>query len=517
MTQPAVCLSNIHKRFGGVHALRGASLCVAPGEAHALVGANGAGKSTLVKILGGVLEMDAGEIRLFGRPASIRHPLDAAALGIGMVPQEPLLCDNLSVAENIVLGREPVRFAGAFAKSAAEDEARALLERVGLDDVDPQTPTATLDMAQRQLVQVARALGCRARVLILDEPTSAITAHEAQRLFELVARLRGEGTTVIYVTHRLREVFQVCQRVTVMRDGVDVATFDVGRCTEAELVAAMAGEGREVVFRRRAPEARTAPRAEPPVLEVRGLTRRGAFYDVSFSVAAGEILGIAGLVGAGRSELARALCGIDPVDRGEIRLRGRIVKPRNAFEASALGLSLLPEDRKVQGLVPQLTMRENISVSVVHRLSRWLGLVDRRREAALAEGYRGRLSIHSYSVEQLVSELSGGNQQKVLLARTLAQEPAVLVLDEPTRGVDVAAKADIHALIRELARRGLAVLLISSELGEVALLAHRILVMREGRVVRELPGEEATEELLLAYAAGAGEAPAAQRESAPGG
>lgn len=500
MTDYAVQMTGIRKRFGGVHALRGADLAVRRGECHALIGANGAGKSTLAGILGGSLRPDGGRICLFGEQVVLRNPHEGMAAGVGVVPQEPLLAMNMTLADNIMLGRENGRRMGLDHQSNTAETLR-LLEQVGLD-LAPDTPMAELDIAQQQLAQVARALGRDAKILILDEPTSAITTHECERLFQLISELRAGGVTLIYVSHRLPEVFRLADRVSVMRDGLTVRVLEAAETTREELIAAMAGEAQDdLQGTAQEPRAR-ANRAQTPLLDVDGLATRGKFGPLSFRLWHGEILGIAGLVGAGRSELAHGIAGVVPPTSGTTMLNGRFVVARNAAHGQRNGIVLLPEDRKAQGLIGQLTVRENISLSTTPRLSGALARISSRRERDLAHRYRELLSIQCSGIDQPVRELSGGNQQKVLLARALACEPQVLVLDEPTRGVDVRAKADMHHWVRDLAGRGMGVILISSELEEVVALSDRILVMREGRLVHEVSGAEATPRGILTHAAG---------------
>ncbi|MCX7597249.1 MAG: sugar ABC transporter ATP-binding protein [Armatimonadetes bacterium] len=517
ISEIALAVRGLRKRFGGVEALRGVDVTVRAGECHGLVGANGAGKSTLAKILAGVLRPDAGEIELFGRRMALPSPHAAEAAGIGLVPQEPMLCPNLSVAENLALGRERTTFWGTLRRRHEEAAARDLLSRVGLSHLDPATPVEVLNVADRQLVEVARALGADARLLILDEPTSAITAAEAENLFSLMRSLQERGVTLIYVSHRLAEVFALCDTITVLRDGQVAGVFTAAEITPTQVIEAMAGEAGARAITAEVEAARPAagweaptPSAqelqETPTLEVRGLSRRPHFEDVSFSVRAGEILGLAGLVGAGRSEIVRAIAGVDRPKAGLILLDGQPVRFSSPAEAIARGVVLLPEDRQTQGLVPQLGVRANVSLSILRRLLRALGLLNVGQEKVLAEDFIARLAIHCASPDQPVAELSGGNQQKVMAARTLACKPRVVLLDEPTRGVDVSAKADLHRLIRELADQGMAVVLVSSELQEVAALSDRIVVLREGRVVAEVPGAGATEKSLLALAAGQTEA-----------
>jgi ABC-type sugar transport system ATPase subunit len=500
----AVVVRGLRKRFGGVQALRGVDLRVRAGSCHGLVGANGAGKSTLAKILAGVLVPDAGQIQLFGAKVTLSSPAAAERLGVGLVPQEPMLAANLSLAENLALGRErPTRW-GTLAKHNERQQAAALLARVGLAHRAPTTPLAELNVAERQLVQVARALGAQARLLILDEPTSALTAQEAAHLFALLRRLQAEGVALIYVSHRLEEVFSLCDSITVLRDGLVAAVFEVPQTTPEQVIEAMAGAAGAQAITAEAGAERLPPPRGPVLLEVRGLSGRG-FADVSFAVRSGEVVGLAGLVGAGRSELVRAIAGLEPPRSGQVRLADHPVRFLSAAQAIAQGVVLLPEDRHTQGLVPLLGVRANISLSILAKLAGALGLLNVRRERAVARHYLDRLRIQCADLDQPVRELSGGNQQKVLVARSLACEPRVILLDEPTRGVDVAAKADIHRWIRELAQAGLAVVLISSELQEVAALSHRVLVLRQGRVVAEVAGEQTDEQELLRLAASGGQ------------
>ena len=497
----AVRVRGLRKSFGGVQALGGVDVEVRAGECHGLVGANGAGKSTLAKILAGVIRPEAGDIELLGRSVRIASPSAAERLGVGLVPQEPMVAPNLSVADNLALGRERTTAWGALRKPAERHRASALLAQVGLGHLSPTTAVAQLNVADRQLLQVARALGANARILILDEPTSAITASEAQNLFDLLRRLRADGVTLIYVSHRLEEIFANCDRVTVLRDGRVAGVFEVAQATPGEIIEAMAGAAGTEAITAEAAADRLPPPTGPVLLEVRNLSNPPFAHDISFAVRGGEVVGLAGLVGAGRSEVLRAIAGIDRAASGEVLVEGRPAVFQSAAQAIAHGVALLPEDRQAEGLVPQLGVRANISISILQRMVHALGLLDVTRERALAQDCVARFRVQCASVDQPVRELSGGNQQKVMVARTLACEPRVVLLDEPTRGVDVAAKADLHHWVREFARQGMAVVLVSSELQEVAALAHRILVLREGRVVAEVPGDGATERSLLALAA----------------
>ena len=475
----------ISKRFGGIQALEDVGFEVAPAEVHAVVGANGAGKSTLMKILTGVVTPDAGEVLLGGRPVRIPTPRAAHELGIGLVPQETTLCENLSIAENVFLGRDLW-----FRPRALEAEARRRLADLGLD-FDPALPVSRLSVGQKQLVQIVRALAFEPRVLALDEPTASLSEGEVERLFRILRDLKSRGVTLFFVSHRLKEIQAIADRATVLRDGRFVATVPARETPREELVRHMAG--REVAVER----GRTAATADE-ALSVHALSGIG-FRDVSFAVRKGEILGLFGLVGAGRTELARALFGIDPAESGEVRVAGGAVRIRTPQDAIAAGIGLVPEDRKLQGLVLKMRIAPNVSLASLDRLST-AGLISAARERAMVEGFVAKLRIRCSGADQPVAELSGGNQQKVVLARWLDASPRVLILDEPTKGVDVAAKAEIQGIVRELAGAGTAVILISSELEEVRQMADRILVFRAGRVSGELAGEGAADAQLMGLA-----------------
>jgi ABC-type sugar transport system ATPase subunit len=468
----------ISKSYGGIQAVRDVSFDVDPAEIHALVGANGAGKSTLLKILSGIVAPDAGEILLDGRPVRIHSPHGAHTLGIGLVPQETTLCENLSIAENIFLGS--YRW---LRPAAIEAEAKRRLHDLGLD-YDPSLPVSRLSVAQKQLVQIVRALAFEPKVLALDEPTSSLSEAEVDVLFRILRDLKSRGVTLLFVSHRLKEIQAISDRATVMRDGQKVATVNARETPREELVRHMAG--REVAVDRGG----GAERGDE-VLTVRGV--RGA----SFTVRRGEVLGWFGLVGAGRTELARALFGIDPAP-GEILIEGRPVRIGSPRDAIARGIGLVPEDRKLQGLILKMEVGQNISLASLGRLSR-LGAIT-SREAAVVQDYVDKLRIRCAGPRQRAGELSGGNQQKVVLSKWLETRPKVLILDEPTKGVDLAAKAELQGIVRELARAGTAVILISSELEEVRQMADRILVFRGGRVAGEFPGAGATDQQLMSAA-----------------
>jgi rhamnose transport system ATP-binding protein len=491
--QPAVRLAGISKRFGATQALDGVSLELLPAEAHALVGENGAGKSTLVKILAGVHQPDSGLIELDGTPVQIHGPAHARELGIAVIHQEPRLFPDLTVAENVFLGHQPTtRFGSIDWKRMHREAARLFGELEVAIAID--SPVRGLSMADQQLVEIAKALSLDARVLIMDEPTASLSLHEVERLFSIVRPLRDRGLAVLFVSHRLEEVFELCERATVFRDGKHVITAPTNQLTTTDLIRQMVG--RDVTL---FPPAATAP--GEVLLEVNGLTRTGAFRDVSFSVRAGEIVGFAGLVGAGRTEVARVLFGIDSAEHGEVRLQGRTVAFDSPDQALRAGLAYVPEDRHQQGLILDFPIASNISLPILSRLfSHWF--IDRRKERQLADRYAAQFRVRMTDVDQLVSALSGGNQQKVVIAKWLATQPRVLILDEPTRGIDIGAKVEVHRIIAELAASGLAIILISSELPEVLAMSDRILVMHEGRLTAELSRAEATEERVMFAATG---------------
>ena len=498
MTDPAVRFDRITRRFPGVQALTDVSLEIAEGSCHALCGENGAGKSTLGKILAGIHTPDSGRLFIHGREVHFASPRDALAAGVGMVHQELAFCDNLSVAENLCLGSLPSR-GGILDRKAMAERAESMLAEIGTT-LDVWRRVGSLTIAQQQMVQIAMAVSGGARVIIFDEPTSSLSQTEADRLYALIGRLRSRGVACIYVSHRMPEVFHLCDTVSVLRDGQHVATRSIGDLSERDLVQMMIGR----------PLADYVPRRDSVVfgdeaLRVEGLSSPGKFEDVSFTLRSGEVLGLAGLVGAGRSELAQALFGLDHVRRGAITVGGKPARVQTPAAAIALGLGLVPEDRKRQALVPQESGMHNLSLAILRRLSRF-GWLRRREERSVAQEFFDRLRVRATTVDTVVAGLSGGNQQKIVLARWLAARSRVLILDEPTRGVDVGAKAEIHALIGELATQGAAILLISSELPEILTLSQRILVLRAGRIVGEMTQAQATQDGLLRLMAGLSEA-----------
>jgi ABC-type sugar transport system ATPase subunit len=494
-TTPALRMEKVSRRYPGTLAVDNADFDVRPGEVHALVGENGAGKSTLMKMIAGSFADYGGRIFIGGREVALHSPAVAKANGIQMIHQELSLAPPLTVAENVLAGRLPAR-GPLLDRPSMLAEARRCLARVGLD-IDPLVPVEEISQHEAQLVEIAKALGNNPCILVMDEPTSALGRDEVARLFEVIRSLRREGLAIVYISHHLSEVFEIADRVTVMRDGRSVATRRVTETTPAELVDLMVGRSISDLYakRRRA--------AGDVKLRVENLSRFGFFHHVSFTIRAGEILGLAGLSGAGRTELARSLCGIDPVDAGRVYLGGRPVRVRNYRRAIRLGLAYLTEDRKSQGLALRMTMSENALASLIPRHCRW-GVYSARRGAGLLERLVRMLDIHPPDPRRMTGTLSGGNQQKVLLAKWLASDPDVLVLDEPTRGVDVGAKVIIHRAIAEAADRGKAVLLISSDLPELVGLSDRILVMRRGHLIGRIDKASATEASVLLAANGEG-------------
>jgi ABC-type sugar transport system ATPase subunit len=499
-----VSLVGVSKAYGPIQALAGVALELRRGEVHCLAGENGAGKSTLIKILTGAIRRDSGGYRIDGRDMGHPTPAQARDAGIGVVYQELSLLPDLSVGENLLMGRLPAR-RGITRPGELRERASAMLERVDLGWLDPGTPVESLSLAVRQLVEIAKVLGQSPRVLIFDEPTTALSEGETAALLARIRQLRDEGHAVMYVTHHLEEMFEIGDRVTVLRDGQLATSAPMGEFDHDSLIASMVGRKIEQLY------AHGTRSIGSPRLRVRGLKRPGVDGTIDFEVRAGEIVGIAGLLGSGRSELLRAIFGADPVEAGEVEVDGTRVRPGDPRRAVQAGLGLLTEDRKQLGLLLELSIRENTSVAHVNEIARaWV--VDRGRERAIVDRYLAGLRLRAASWEQPVSSLSGGNQQKVLLARWLATQAKVLLFDEPTKGVDVGAKAEIYTVIGDLAADGLGVVVVSSYLPEVLGLADRVLVMREGTVVGELPAAGSSEEDVLHLAS-----PGAQAAAPPGG
>jgi len=491
---PYLQFSNITKRFPGVLALDGVGFTIEKGTCHALIGENGAGKSTIGKILAGVHTADSGEIRLDGKVIHPTSPLHARELGIAMVHQELAFCPNLSVAENLCLGDIPRR-AGFVDRKELRERARAMLATIGAD-IDPDVIIGTLSTGREQLVQIAAAVGTGAQVIVMDEPTSSLSATETADLFKLVRELKTRGITLIYVSHRMKELFELCDGITVLRDGKHVATERIAETTPQRVVTQMIG--RELLI---ATPNHLARELGEERLRVEGLRSPGKFSDISLSIRAGEIVGMAGIVGAGRSEVVEAIFGLDPAATGKVGVRSAQLSVGSRLAALAAGIGLVPEDRKRQGLVLGLNNRENTSLAALPALTSF-GWVRRNEERELAQKYTQRLRVKAPSLETITAGLSGGNQQKIALAKWLARSCDVLLIDEPTRGVDVGAKAEIYQLLDELACEGKALLIVSSELPELIGLCRRILVMREGHIAGEIQRADFSEAALMRLMAG---------------
>jgi rhamnose transport system ATP-binding protein len=486
---PLLEVRGIEKSFPGVRALSDVSFDVRAGEVHALIGENGAGKSTLIKIMSGVYRPDDGSILIEGRETRFSGPDDARRAGVATIYQELLLFPELSVAENIFLGHAPKASFGRIDLKAMRERAEALLASLDIDDLSADEIVGALSVGNRQRVEILRALSHDARILIMDEPTAALTEADVTRLFHIVRRLKSRGVAIVYISHRLDETFAIADRVTVLRDGSYVGTRLTGETDAGELVQMMVGRRIDNMF------PKTVAPIGAPVLEARDIVRRPMTKSVSLTVRAGEIVGLAGLVGSGRSEFAQTVFGITPAESGEIRLMGEAVRIVSAKSARAKGIAYVPEDRGVQGLIRPMSVLHNLSLATLGALS-WAGFIDRAAERRLAEEAIRRFSVKTSSPEEIAGRLSGGNQQKIVLGKWLANNPKLLILDEPTRGIDVGSKAEIHRLMSELAGAGVAILMISSELPEVLGMSDRVLVMREGRLVAEFDRAHATSEAV---------------------
>jgi galactofuranose transport system ATP-binding protein len=495
MADPLLVMRDINKRFQGVQALSAASLEVEPGEVMALIGENGAGKSTMIKVLTGAYRRDSGSILFAGQPIDFSSPQAAQRGGISTIYQEINLVPFRSVAENIFLGREYRRY-GLLDWRRMNGEAAELLRRFAVE-IDVRRPLMEFSTAIQQMVGIARAVSFKAQLVIMDEPTSSLDEREVAVLFDVMRRLRTEGVAVIFVSHRLDELYQVCDRVTVMRDGRTVMTSRMADIDKLNLVAAMLGRNLETVRAQSTGFSAAHVEAGDVVLSAEGLRIGRKVRDARVEVRQRQIVGLAGLLGSGRTEVARAIFGADPPDAGTIRLGGQAVSPQEPAEAIALGVGYCSEDRKADGIVPDMSVRENMTLSILPRLTS-LGIVDEARQREIVDKFMKRLAIKASSAEQKIRELSGGNQQKVLLARWLCTDPKLLILDEPTRGIDVGAKAEIQALIRELADNGLGVLMISSELEEITEGADRVFVLSDGRTVADLSHAEASADAIMA-------------------
>ncbi len=488
MTEALLKLSNIAKSFAGVHALRGVQFELCPGEVHALLGENGAGKSTLVKVITGVHQPDSGEMYVGGQLCHLSDPRDAFRYGIAAIYQELSLFPDLDIAENIFAGRQPSTSGWVQWRQMYEEAAR-LLDSLGVQ-MDVHTKARNLSVAQQQMVEIARALSLNARILIMDEPTSALTLNEVDDLFRIVRKLRDDGTAILFISHRLDELFELADRVTVLRDGQYVDTRSMEGVTREDLIHMMVGRNVDNLF------PKLTVTAGDVALRVEHLTRKGKFENVSFDLRKGEILGMAGLVGAGRTEVGEAIFGVDPATSGRIEINGQAVKVKTTRQAMDLGLAYVPEDRQHHGLVLPMDIAENITLPNLPKFANH-GWLDQKEARQYAYQSASQMEVKATTVWQKVKELSGGNQQKVVLAKWLGSNPRILILDEPTRGIDVGTKAAVHALMSDLAAQGLAILMISSELPEILGMSDRILVMREGRVTGMFNRAEATQEKIM--------------------
>jgi ABC-type sugar transport system ATPase subunit len=489
----ALTMRGITKTFPGVKALSNVNFVARYGTVHAVIGENGAGKSTLMKILSGTYTPSSGTTEIDGKEVRMRKPADAQKLGIRMVHQELNLVPDLTVAENIYLGRMPRRW-GMIDKAAIVRNAAAVLSQLGAA-VDPKARLGDLPISQQQLVEIAKAYSADPRIIVLDEPTSSLSDHETAALFAILRRMRDEGIAIIYISHRLKEVLEIADEVTILRDGNMIETRPAAGVTAADMIKLMVGRDVTDVF----PKSPSVIRGV--VLEVRGLSDGRSFEDVSFDVRAGEILGLTGLVGAGRTEVAKAIFGLTKLTAGTIRIHGKPVRIGSPAAAVKAGVVYVPEDRKLEGIIPAMTVRDNISLAILRQICK-LGWISMPQDRALAARYAKELSIAPPDPERRIDLLSGGNQQKAVIAKWLSAKPSVLILDEPTRGVDVGAKAEIHRIIGELVAEGMAVVMISSELPEVLGVCDRVIVMREGRSCPALAREALNDELVMALATG---------------
>ena len=490
---PTIELVDIYKSFGSTRVLEGVSLPLFPGEVHSLVGENGAGKSTLVKIMAGLHLADKGAVRIGGQEVLFRSTAQAQQAGVSVIYQEPTLFRDLSIAENVFMHRQPKTTYGWIDYAEMNRVVSEHLTQLGVS-LRPEDPVLGLSIADQQIVEIVKALTFEAKVLIMDEPTAALSLEEVKRLFQVVERLRAKGAAIMFVSHRLEEVFAISQRITVMRDGRVVGSGPVKEWTTEKVIQNMVGRSLEALY----PKEKVEP--GKVVLRVRNLRRAGVFREISFEVRKGEIVCLAGLVGAGRSEVARAIFGIDPLDSGEVLIGDTALTKHTPQMAMAAGIGFVPEDRQQQGLVMEMTVMRNVTLTVLRQVQRF-GLVSKEKEREIAAQWTQRMRLKGH-IEEPASILSGGNQQKVVLAKWLATQPKLLIVDEPTRGVDVGAKSEVHRTLSQLAQEGMAIIMISSELPEVIGMADRVLVMHEGKLTAELARSEATEETIMFAATG---------------
>ena len=493
MQNVVLSLNHINKSFPGVHALDDVSVDFYKGEVHGIVGENGAGKSTLMKILSGVYSMDSGEIKINGKPVRIKNPQDALNHGQSIIFQEFNLVDALSVMENIFLGRLSNTSGTWINWKKIQNDTIQLLKQIGFD-IDPSIPVKELSVAQKQIVEIAKALSYNAQIIIMDEPSAALTSAEVESLFGIVRSLRDKRVTVIYISHKLEEVFEICDRVTAMRDGKVINTYNTSSVTRSALIKDMVGRAVDQEYPQR--QSLDVPQNNPVVMEVSKLSKDGVFHDISFSLHKREILGFAGLVGSGRTEVMRAIFGADKLNSGEISINGKKVVAHTPVESITNGLSFLTEDRKTQGLLLQLSLTKNISIVNIRKLARY-HFINQRKEKRISERYIQELQIKTPSTEQKAVFLSGGNQQKVVLAKWLFADCDIIILDEPTRGIDVGAKREIYSLMNQLVDEGKSILLVSSDLPELLAMSDRVIIMSEGSICGELSGENMTADNVM--------------------
>lgn len=489
-------IKNVSKLFGGVYALNSVDFSLDKGEIHALIGENGAGKSTLMKIISGVYHQDEGQIFMDGQLVTINNPKDAIDMGISMIHQELSLCPYLSIAENILMGRLPVSSMGFVNWQEAEKRAKIVLDKLGFE-MNPSTPVGRLSVAQKQIIEIAKAISRNARILLMDEPTSALTPAEIKHLFALIRQLQKKGLTIVYISHKLEEVMEITERVTVLRDGKLINTFKTNETSIKELTELMIGRSVEEHFGEDMSFSEENNISNNNTLEVKNITRRGILEDISFELRKGEILGIYGLMGSGRTELLRAIYGADKLDSGQVFIHSNKVNINSPADAIKYGISLIPEERKLHGLFLDLSLKHNMTISTLKHICKSSVFINQKQETDLVNDYIDKMSIKTSSMEKHLRYLSGGNQQKVVISRWIASQSKILLMDEPTRGIDVGSKSEIYSLIRKLAKEGYSIILVSSELPEIVKLSHRVLLMNKGKVIAELGKENINESRIV--------------------
>ncbi|MEB3102462.1 sugar ABC transporter ATP-binding protein [Ferviditalea candida] len=495
MSNPLLKMRDIKKIFPGVIALDGVELTLEHGEVHALMGENGAGKSTLIKILTGAYQKDGGTIHFDQREVNFRTPMEAQLGGISTIYQEVSLIPYLSVTENIFMGREPKNNWGIVDWKTAHREAEAILEDMGIH-IDVRRPVHDLSAAVQQMVSIARAVSMKAKLVVMDEPTSSLDDQEVNVLFGVINKLKSEGVSIIYVSHRLDEIYAVCDKITVLRDGKYVGTWPIEELPQIKLIAHMIGKSESEVEKLSKGKEAASKIHEKVVIQLEGIKKGKKVQNISFEIHRGEVLGLAGLLGSGRTETAKLIFGADQPEQGSLQIAGQNRKFKNPRDAIASGIGFVSENRKTEGIIPNMSVRENITIASLSKISKF-GFISRKKQSEIVSRFIDRLNIKTPNADQKIKNLSGGNQQKVLLARWLALEPKLLILDEPTRGIDVGAKAEIHALIDELAQQGLSILMISSEFDELIQNTDRIVILRDGKKIGEVDGSERTEDRIM--------------------